>query len=107
MMIDPFYTLMLKHQLGPDYVVWDREATIHFRAPGRSKVRAVFELSPATVAGYRAKLAKHGRLDVVLPVEIHDNTGTLIAEASKVIYARRIDKQQDSGFGSREAAASS
>lgn len=29
MMIDPFYVLMLKHQLGDGYVVWDREATIH------------------------------------------------------------------------------
>jgi hypothetical protein len=106
MMIDPFYALMLKHQLGPGYVVWDREATIHFRAPGRSKVRAVFELSSATVAGYRAELAKQGRLDVVLPIEIH-SSGTLLAEASKVIYARRIDKQQDSDTGPREAAASS
>lgn len=102
MMVDPFYALMLKHQLGSDYMVWDREATIRFRAPGRSKARAVFELSPATVDGYRAELAKHGRLDVVLPVEIHDSSGTLIAEASKVIYARRID----TSTGSRQTVPS-
>ncbi len=89
MMIDPFYVLMLKHQLGPGYVVWDREATIQFRAPGRTKVRAVFQLAPETVARYRVKLDTHARLDVTLPIEIHDSAGTLIAEASKVIYARR------------------
>ncbi len=71
--------------------MWDREATIHFRAPGRSKVRAVFELSPETVAGYRAELDTHGRLDVTLPIKIHDTSGTLVAEASKVIYARRTE----------------
>jgi acyl-coenzyme A thioesterase PaaI-like protein len=91
MMIDPFYALMLKHQLGPGYVVWDREATIHFRAPGRSKVRAVFELPPDMVAEYRAELNRHGRLDVVLPIEIHDANDALIAEASKVIYMRHVD----------------
>jgi len=91
MMIDPFYVLMLKHQLGPGYVVWDREAIIQFRAPGRSKVRAVFELAPETVARYRAELDARDRLDVTLPIEIHDSTATLIAEASKVVYARRRD----------------
>lgn len=82
---------MLKHQLGPGYAVWDREVTIHFRAPGRSKVRAVFELSPDMVAEYRTALDRHGRLDVVLPIEIHDTSDALIAEASKVVYMRRVD----------------
>jgi hypothetical protein len=102
MMIDPFYALMLKHQLGDGYVVWDREATIHFRAPGRSKARAVFELPPAAVAEYRAELERHGKLDVVLPIEIHDSAGALIAEATKVIYARRTDKPQDPNTASRK-----
>lgn len=91
MMIDPFYALMLKHQLGPGYVVWDREAIIQFRAPGRSKVTAVFDLAQETVAGYRAEIDDRGRLDVTLPIEIHDSTGALIAQASKVVYARRLD----------------
>ncbi len=82
---------MLKHQLGSGYVVWDRKATIHFRSPGRAKVRAVFELPPQNVAGYRRELDAHDHLDLVLPVEIYDAAGTVIAEASKVIYARRAE----------------
>jgi hypothetical protein len=91
MMIDPFYALMIMQQLGPGYVVWDREATIHFRAPGRSRVRAVFDLPRETVDGYRRHLADHDRLDLVLPVEIRDADGTLVlvAEALKSIYVRR------------------
>jgi hypothetical protein len=106
MMIDPFYVLMLKHQLGHGHVVWDREATIHFHAPGRSKVHAVFELAPAAVAEYRAELERHGRVDVVLPIEIHDSAGTLIAEATKVIYARRTDKPPDLNPATHESATS-
>jgi hypothetical protein len=89
MMVDPFYALMMMRQLGPGYIVWDREATIHFRAPGRSRVRAVFELPRETVDGYRRHLADHDRLDLVLPVRIHDEHGTLVAEASKSIYVKR------------------
>lgn len=105
MMIDPFYALMLKHHLGPGYNVWDREATIHFRAPGRTKVHATFELPPETVAGYRTELAQHGRLDVVLPIEIHDTNDTLIAEASKVISMRRVDEQPTANRASAHSAA--
>lgn len=106
MMIDPFYVLMLKRQLGSGYVVWDREATIHFRAPGRANVRAIFELSPTAVTGYRTELAKHGRLDVVLPIEIRDTSGTLIAEASKAIYMRRVDIQPVEKGADAESAES-
>ncbi|RMD74179.1 MAG: DUF4442 domain-containing protein, partial [Bacteroidetes bacterium] len=44
-MTDPLYMLMLMNVLGPDYIVWDQAATIVFRRPGRSTVRAEFELT--------------------------------------------------------------
>lgn len=89
MMIDPFYALMIMQQLGPGYIVWDREATIHFRSPGRSLVRAVFEVPRETIDGHRRHLIDHDRLDVVLPIQIHDEHGTLVAEASKSIHIKR------------------
>jgi hypothetical protein len=58
-MIDPFYALMLMPQLGRGYIVRDREATIRFLAPGRSRVRAVFAL-PVTLltdTGVTCKIA--------------------------------------------------
>jgi hypothetical protein len=79
---------MIMHQLGPGYIVWDREATIQFRAPGRSRVRAVFELSRETVEGYRRHLEDDDRLELVLPIAILDEDGALVAEASKSIYVR-------------------
>src|SRR5512145_941822 len=42
--VDPIYMLMLIRCLGADYVVWDKAATIRFLRPGRSTLRANFEL---------------------------------------------------------------
>lgn len=105
MMLDPFYVLMLTHQLGPEYVVWDREATIHYRAPGRSKVKAILELPPSTVAEYRAKIDTHGHADLTLTTEIRDNAGTLVADATKVIHARKREDHQRATEAVAPAAA--
>ncbi|HET6587454.1 MAG TPA: DUF4442 domain-containing protein, partial [Oleiagrimonas sp.] len=34
-MTDPFWMLLVLHQLGRDYYVWDKAASIEFVAPGR------------------------------------------------------------------------
>src|SRR5271157_3379702 len=34
-MTDPFYMLMLMENLGRDYIVWDKAASIRFRKPGK------------------------------------------------------------------------
>ena len=39
-MTDPFYMLMLIENLGRDYIVWDKSASIRFRKPGKGKMRA-------------------------------------------------------------------
>src|SRR3954471_228439 len=41
-MTDPFYMLMLIENLGRDYIVWDKSATIRFRRPGKGTVVAKF-----------------------------------------------------------------
>ncbi len=48
-MVDRFYMLILMHHLGSTYIVWDKAATIHFLAPGRSTVYADIRLSAAEV----------------------------------------------------------
>ncbi len=34
-MTDPFYMLMLMANLGRDYIVWDKTASIRYRKPGK------------------------------------------------------------------------
>ena len=45
--VDPIYMIMLIHLLGPDYVVWDKAATIRFKRPGRTTLVARFVIDEA------------------------------------------------------------
>jgi hypothetical protein len=50
-MVDPFYMLMLIENLGRDYIVWDKSASIRFLKPGRGRVSAEFRRIPLIRAG--------------------------------------------------------
>src|SRR6201996_6316411 len=56
-MTDPFYMLMLIENLGKDYVVWDKSATIRFRKPGKGTVHAEFRLTQAMLDDIRSALS--------------------------------------------------
>ncbi len=56
-MTDPFYMIMLARNLGRDYVVWDKAASIRYKKPGKGRVRAEFRLSEERLAEIRAALA--------------------------------------------------
>jgi Domain of unknown function (DUF4442) len=88
-MTDPFYMLMLMHHLGPDYVVWDKAATIRFRNPGRGRVSAEFRLSDAQIHEIREKLEAEDRFEPTFTVQVKDETGTLIAEVEKVLHVKK------------------
>ncbi len=88
-MTDPFYMLMLMHHLGPDYVVWDKAATIRFRNPGRGSVSAEFRLSDAQIHEIREKLEAEDRFEPTFTVQVKDEAGTLIAEVEKVLHVKK------------------
>ena len=88
-MVDPWYMLMLIKNLGKDYIVWDKAATINFKRPGRGKVTAEFNLTDAHLDEIRATLVTQNKMDYIFKVEIKDEEGKLIAEVDKVLYIRR------------------
>src|SRR5437764_2114878 len=53
---DAFYMLMLMANLGRDYIVWDKAATIRYKKPGRDTVRVEFRLTDAQIEDIYAKL---------------------------------------------------
>ena len=91
-MTDPFYVLLLIDALGPDYIVWDKAATIRFRRPGRSTVRAEFVLSDERVAEIKAQLAREPKVEPTFTIEIKNLAGEVIAEVEKVLHIRRKDR---------------
>jgi acyl-coenzyme A thioesterase PaaI-like protein len=88
-MTDPFYVVMLARNLGPGFIVWDRSAGIDFRRPGRGRVTAVFELTPARMAAVREATAAGEKYQPTWPVEVRDEAGDIVALVEKTLYVRR------------------
>ena len=83
--IDPIYMIMLIKILGPDYVVWDKAATIRFKKPGRSTLYASFVLTDAEVDGIRAEVLRDGRTERTYVAELKDGDGNVCMSCDKLI----------------------
>jgi acyl-coenzyme A thioesterase PaaI-like protein len=92
--VDPVYMLMLIKLLGRDYVVWDKAATIRFKRPGRTTLRARFVVTPSEVAEIKAELAGRKSIDRVYTVELVDDAGKLHAQVEKTIYIARRERAE-------------
>ncbi len=88
-MTDAFYMLMLMANLGQDYIVWDKAATIRYRKPGRGTVRAEFRLSDAQLEDIREKLKTLPKYEPLFTVEVKDECGVIVAEVEKLLHVRR------------------
>lgn len=87
--VDPVYMVMLIRALGREYVVWDKEATIRFRRPGRTTLYARFVLDDAELDAIRDALARETAVDRVYTVELKDAEGTVHAVVEKTIHVRK------------------
>ncbi|MFY9908434.1 MAG: DUF4442 domain-containing protein, partial [Candidatus Sulfotelmatobacter sp.] len=83
------YMLMLMANLGRDYIVWDKAASIRYRKPGKGTVRAEFRLSDSQIEDTREKLETLPKYEPVFSVEVKDETGVVIAEVEKVLHVRK------------------
>ena len=88
-MTDPFFMVMLIENLGSDYIVWDKSASIRFRTPGRGTVCAKFRLSPEQVDEIRQALNNEEKIERGFNVEVKDESGRVVAEVQKVLHIRR------------------
>jgi hypothetical protein len=100
-MTDPFYMLMLIENLGRDYIVWDKSATIRFRKPGRGRVRAEFRLADAQIDEIREQLKTQAKVEPVFMVEVRDESGALIAEVEKVLHVRKKQTEDSQSLSVR------
>ncbi len=96
-MTDPFYMLMLLHNLGRDYTVWDKAASIRFRRPGKGTVRAQFRLTPELLDELRAQLRRQEKIEPVFVVEVVDDAGEVVARVEKVIHIRNKEVRPADG----------
>jgi len=91
-MADPFFMLMVMENLGRDYIVWDKSASIRFKRPGRGKVVGVFELPLERLDEIRRQVEIDGKSYPVFVVHLKDESGEVIAEVEKTLSVRQKKK---------------
>ena len=90
--VDPFYMVMLIKRLGPEYIVWDKAATVRFKKPGRGTLTAQFLVPDEELRAIERALANGApSVDRVYQVDLADAAGAVVATVEKVVYIRRKD----------------
>ena len=88
-MTDPFYAMLIMHNLGPDYVIWDKASSIDFKLPAKGTVHASFHIDDALLADIRVRTASGEKYEPTYSVEITNQHGEVVATVTKTIYIRR------------------
>lgn len=87
-MCDPFFMLILMNELGKNYIVWDKAASIKFIRPGRGKVFATFKISKKEVETVREMVKTHGKYEPNYSVEVKNSKNEVVALVEKTLYVR-------------------
>jgi acyl-coenzyme A thioesterase PaaI-like protein len=88
-MTDAFLMVMLMNNLGHEYIVWDKAATIQFLKPGRTDLTVEFHLTEDELQKIRALVADKGKIDWIQTVEVKDRDGIVVARVERVIYIKK------------------
>ncbi len=88
-MVDPHLMILLMQRLGPDYVVWDKEAHIDFVRPGTGTVRASIRVTAEEVESIRSATAEGRKHLPEWTLEVVDEGHEVVARVRKVVYVRR------------------
>jgi acyl-coenzyme A thioesterase PaaI-like protein len=87
-MTDPYFFMLVMHQLGRDYVVWDTKGEIEFLKPGRGVLTAEFDVPWEKVAELR-ELAQGGRaVREWFETVITDRDGDVVARVRREVFVR-------------------
>ena len=88
-MCDPFFFFLLMENLGRDYIVWDKGATILFKQPGKGRVHAHFFIPEEKYDEIR-KLAESGSsINPEFKVDVLDDDNNVIAAVEKILYIKK------------------
>lgn len=89
--VDGVHMVVLMKLLGPDYAVWDKGTTIHFKQPGRTTLYARITVDEDELESIRVELADNPKLNRVFHIDWTDAAGNVHASIEKTIHIRRKD----------------
>ena len=96
-MVDPFLMVMLLHNLGGQYRVWDKSGSIEYLAPGRGRVWARLDLADKDLEQIRHMTEAGDKHLHLFSIDIKDDEGMVVARVEKVIYIRRKRNTGENG----------
>ncbi len=88
-MTDPFFMVMMMHNLGRDYIVWDKAGAVRFLRPARGTITALIELTQAQVDEAIARTAGGEKFEPTYSVDLLDPEGKTVATIDKTLHIRR------------------
>ena len=88
-MTDPFFMILMMKNLGPEYVVWDKQGTVRFLKPARGTVTAKFHMPAERIEEARRATSAGEKFEPVFSVDIVDEAGVTVADVEKTLYIRR------------------
>ncbi|MCX6502171.1 MAG: DUF4442 domain-containing protein [Microbacterium sp.] len=87
-MTDPYFFMLVMHQLGRDYVVWDTRGVIEFLTPGRGVLTAHFAVSREKAQELRERARGGAKVREWFETEITDAAGIVVARVRREVYIR-------------------
>ncbi len=89
-MTDGMYMMILMENLGPDYVIWDKSASIRFRRPAKSAVRAEFRVSEDQIEAVRRAADTQPKVEPTWKIDITDCSGEVVAVVERTMSVKRL-----------------
>ena len=87
-MTDPYFFMLVMHQLGRDYVVWDTRGEIEFVKPGRGVLTAHFEVPRASADALRERAPRRREGARMVRDRHHGCLGDVVAHVRREVYVR-------------------
>ena len=87
-MTDPFFVFIVAMNLGRDYIVWDKSASIEFLKPAKGTILGVFAIDREQLERIRREVDELGKNTYHFDAELLDESGNAVARVNKEVYVR-------------------
>lgn len=99
-MADPFFVFIVTMNLGRDYIVWDKSASIDFLKPAKGTILGVFQIDRQRLDEIRDDVDRIGRNSYWFETELTDESGVAVARVRKEVYVRAKNFDADTATAS-------
>lgn len=87
-MTDPYFFMLVMHQLGRDHVVWDTRGEIEFVKPGRGVLTARFAVPREKAEELRERARGGAKVLEWFETVVTDASGDVVARVRREVYVR-------------------